>query len=148
MVFHPSVFPFLAKPECRLSDREAKMQCCLATARDFPRQPLLILPLETSTSQANHGMQQLINSYLQIQGRTEITFIWLHDLQLPKARETAYKKDDIFSLVTLGSFLTTTPMGKCSFISSSYFLGVMTMSRAEICQRSWRILAAEQRIKP
>lgn len=64
MVFHPSVFPFLAKPECRLSDREAKMQCCLATARDFPQQPLLILPLETFTSQANHEMQQLISSYL------------------------------------------------------------------------------------
>lgn len=64
MVFHPLIFPFLAKPECRLLYVEAKTQCCLATEGDFPQQPLLILPLETSTSQASHELQQLINSYL------------------------------------------------------------------------------------
>lgn len=68
VVFHPSVFPFLAKPEYRLPVGEAKMQCCLATTRDFPQQPLLILPLETSTSQVSHEMQQLINSYLHRYG--------------------------------------------------------------------------------
>lgn len=63
-----------------------------------------------------------------------------------KPRGTAYKKNDTFSLVTPQLFLTTRPIWKCSFISSRVFLGAMTRRRAEICQRSWRMLVAELRI--